>query len=1070
MSRLSRYLDGVMEGTWLVAMACLPLMFVLWGNSVQDAKNYLLRTLGTILFASWTLRVFMHAEPKQLNIRKLITEPLVLPVILFILVTIISMALSLSPWISFWGTAVRRLGVYTTISCVVFFAAIMTTVRSMDQVNRIISVAILTSLSACLYGIEERFHLGPVISRQAGFFRVGSTFGNPVFFGAYIVMIMPLTACRLLVHYVEFRSSGRTRNVELMHCLLYAAVLVIQGWALVLTQSRGPIVGLAVGGFLMFAMVAIYWRKTRLIYVALASGLILLAGLALVVSPRGPFRELAKRSDVKRLASLLSPHSSTSGRSAIWEAASQAGKFSKPMEIEIGRTDPLATIRPFLGYGPETVAFVSRAFTFQEYNIALAGHFSSDRIHNEFWDILLTTGLPGLLVYLWLTFAVMFWACKWLGFISNRTERRLFWSLFLGGGLLGSAGFAAWQGIGFIGVGLRCGSSLGLILFVICRAAVQSSPDALWRKSPIGHVFIVMALLASVVTHLVEINFSFGIETTLLYFWIYIGLVVVIGHRLSSLAPAQLRSVEAAPSSQAAAITETGTGQKSKPSNDRRGRPASAATLSFWDKCYERRYELVGAIFLSLVFANLAILSIQHGNFSSAISGVAAALTHLPGDASKPTLSLLGPIVIASIAFLIVFAGNPAGSDARKSAWKSGQTMAMAAGALSLLFWLAFAKQRMRVFPSSEVRLDNVQAFISGHHLLVDHYYGFLFLAIVLLAALLAGKNRAEKTDRPIAWIGAAIVAVSTLVTVYRTNIRWAKVEAIDRWAETFEGKEQWAIATKICETAIRLTPAAEHQYFFLGKVLTEYAAATKDPAERLSLFTKAEKILEEGSKLRPIDHAFHLRRGNLYLKWAETEQALDKRSALGQKAIDYYKKAAAFDPGNGDVWYRMAYTAMATLQAPDVAAPWLQRALELHAITHFTYGLMGDVSFYKGLSTPFGSERDGILRTAVTNYTQATLLVGTNEPAASFPYWSALGKSYAELKETTNALSAFSKAWSVAPQKERWKTDEILARLYLDIPDRKRALVHVDRAMQSAPARDRDELTRLRSEIESRK
>ncbi len=89
-------------------------------------------------------------------------KPFVLPVIGIILVYILSTLFSVNPRISWAGSYQRLQGTYTTLSFIAFFGIIAATIRTPEQVRRIVNTAIVTSIPIALYGILQHFGHDPL--------------------------------------------------------------------------------------------------------------------------------------------------------------------------------------------------------------------------------------------------------------------------------------------------------------------------------------------------------------------------------------------------------------------------------------------------------------------------------------------------------------------------------------------------------------------------------------------------------------------------------------------------------------------------------------------------------------------------------------------------------------------------------------------------------------------------------------------------------------------------------------------------------------------------------------------
>ena len=110
---------------------------------------------------------------------------------------IISTLLSPSPWVSVWGREFGDLGyeLYTSLSFLVLFFAVALRTKSRQQVMRIAFAIVAAGILSAVYGLLQVFEWDPIgwnLKNSEGIRRVISSFGNPVFFGAYLVMTIPL--------------------------------------------------------------------------------------------------------------------------------------------------------------------------------------------------------------------------------------------------------------------------------------------------------------------------------------------------------------------------------------------------------------------------------------------------------------------------------------------------------------------------------------------------------------------------------------------------------------------------------------------------------------------------------------------------------------------------------------------------------------------------------------------------------------------------------------------------------------------------------------------------------------
>src|SRR5690349_13213099 len=137
--------------------------------------------------------------------RRLNSIPLALPTLVYALVFLFATITSVVPTTSFWGSYQRLQGTYTNLSYVGLAAIIVLTLRRRDQLERLITVAILGSLPAVGYGLVQHYQIDPLPWKGDVISRVASTMGNSIFVAAYLIMIVPYALYRAIAAFHESR-------------------------------------------------------------------------------------------------------------------------------------------------------------------------------------------------------------------------------------------------------------------------------------------------------------------------------------------------------------------------------------------------------------------------------------------------------------------------------------------------------------------------------------------------------------------------------------------------------------------------------------------------------------------------------------------------------------------------------------------------------------------------------------------------------------------------------------------------------------------------------------------------
>ena len=370
---------------------------------------YLYPKIAFFRFATLLLLTAWLVDPVNLrgsmadSLRRLLTRPLVLPALLFAFTHVLSTITSVSPHLSFWGSHFRAYGICTVLCYVIFFFLIILNLNTSRQFERLITVALLASLPVALYGVLQHSGIDPLFPGKDYSGRVISTIGNPIFLGAYLIMVIPLAFGRLLVSLRALLREGplaSPRRSLLLEVIGYASLLVLQLACLLYTKSRGPWFGLLGGGLLFAVLVGLRYRMKRLLFIAIVVGVALVALLVALNLPHTPLEPFTESPYLSRLVlsdNLVAGTGTEWVRLLIWQGTLELIK-SGP---NIGFTpDPLRPLRLLIGYGPDTMEVVFP----QVYPPGLA-HVESreamaDRAHNELLDLVVTTGVLGLLAFL----------------------------------------------------------------------------------------------------------------------------------------------------------------------------------------------------------------------------------------------------------------------------------------------------------------------------------------------------------------------------------------------------------------------------------------------------------------------------------------------------------------------------------------------------------------------------------------------------------------------------------------------------------------------------------------------
>ena len=367
------------------------------------------------------------------------SNPLTLPVLALMGTYAISTVTSVVPHLSVWGSYERSQGIYSTFSYIAIFAVMLHALKTRAQLERLLTAMVLTSLPVAAYGWLQHFNLDPFSWGADVTQRVASSMGNPIFIGAYLIMVLPITLGRWLNIVSQIlrtpdldpkgnaatdrprvddslnaaKDAGNSPHLVLAAC--YTLIIVFQLLGIYWSGSRGPWLGLLAGVFAFFFLFGV---RRRLTWVSAGSLSLSIVGIAflLVLNTSGSALEPLKTAApaLGRLGSIFSEGGTSKARFLIWEGAVDLVSPHEPIGIGKYTDTFLNPVRPYIGYGPEAMSVAYGKF----YPPGLA-HLDArnallDRSHNEAFDSLVITGLVGFIAYITLFGSVFYSGFRWL--------------------------------------------------------------------------------------------------------------------------------------------------------------------------------------------------------------------------------------------------------------------------------------------------------------------------------------------------------------------------------------------------------------------------------------------------------------------------------------------------------------------------------------------------------------------------------------------------------------------------------------------------------------------------------
>lgn len=385
--KLLRYF--IIGGTFVV-----PFIPFIIANSMFfpfiTGKNFTFRILVELLFGAWVLLALL--EPMY---RVRLRHGLFIAFAAFIGVMGLATIFSADPRTSFWSNFERMEGYLALVHLFMYFIVAGSVLHTEKLWKAWFNTTVIASVIMAFYGFLQ---LSGAIDIRQGSLRLDGTLGNATYLAVYMLFHV----------FIALLLMVKTR-ARFLQCL-YGITILLQGAILFYTATRGAILGL-VGGLLLTAILIALTERNRPLLRRIALGGLI--GIVLIVGGFIAIKETAFVRDnpvLTRIASISLSEGET--RFTIWRMAFEGVKE-----------------RPILGWGQENFNLVFN----KHYNPALYDQEPwFDRVHNIVLDWLIAGGVLGLLSYVSLFLAGLYYLWRRSGERFSATEKSLITGLFAG--------------------------------------------------------------------------------------------------------------------------------------------------------------------------------------------------------------------------------------------------------------------------------------------------------------------------------------------------------------------------------------------------------------------------------------------------------------------------------------------------------------------------------------------------------------------------------------------------------------------------------------------------------------
>jgi tetratricopeptide (TPR) repeat protein len=427
--RIEKYCHTIIEYGFLGLLLVVPLYFDPHASGVFDTtKMTIMRFFSIIILTVWLVKTTLIGHT-------FVRSKLDIPVLAFFWTSILSTIFSAYPYTSIVGAYKRHEGLTTTITYILLFFVATNFLHQKRLFKRTIYCLWTAAIFSSIYSIAQRFGMDPTNWASNVSERTVSFFGNPIFLGAYLCMIIPLAFGFFLSRQekenilpAKKKTKGKTiishaaatpKKTDTISAAktswavwLYGIIIYLSFAGEIYAMSRGPWVGLFMA-MVLFGIISgkklLFENRVRLCVLFVVVGLLILSAS---VGPYSIFSRISSTVTVKE----------TAGGEKKAEIAGGAGNRLKIWE----RSAHIMLDYPVFGIGPDSLKFIYTRYKTLLME-SLEGHnVDYDRSHNELFDIGVMRGFVGLGIYLWLSFAFFFFCLKsyqGMKWMKNSNER-----------------------------------------------------------------------------------------------------------------------------------------------------------------------------------------------------------------------------------------------------------------------------------------------------------------------------------------------------------------------------------------------------------------------------------------------------------------------------------------------------------------------------------------------------------------------------------------------------------------------------------------------------------------------
>lgn len=407
MEKVSVYCDRIIRTAFAILALLVPLLLTSVNYELFE-YNKMMAVYGitAIITIAWVSKMIAQ---KRISIAR---TPFDIPIVLFVLSQLVSSLFSMDPHISWFGYYSRfNGGMFSLFSYTLLYYAFVSNIPK-DYLIKLGRFTFITASLVAVYGVLQHVGIDKHIWVQDVQSRVFSTLGQPNWLAAYLVALIPIA---LAIAYVK--------KTTWVFSIIPAGLTILFFLTLLYTKSRSGLIALAIVDCVFWLVLLLQTKEKRTLRTPLFLTHVTFAVIIFFTGTHiGPVdkwitfdgwktqltqakQEATQSATPQTEESLpVGPVLETGGtesgtiRTFVWQAAINAWKSSPKTMI--------------IGTGTETFAFAFYANKPVGHNMTSEWDFLYNKAHNEYLNVLATTGVIGLATYVAFLGSIAGWFIK----------------------------------------------------------------------------------------------------------------------------------------------------------------------------------------------------------------------------------------------------------------------------------------------------------------------------------------------------------------------------------------------------------------------------------------------------------------------------------------------------------------------------------------------------------------------------------------------------------------------------------------------------------------------------------